>query len=417
MLALALAGGSLLHGAPGRLVLRQAWTHAVSGAPSAAVSADGRYVAFVSAARLLPADTNLMDDIYLLERESGQLSLATPSHTGAAADGTSLSPQLSDDGRYLAFDSAATILTATPDRNGDQDVFVRDRATGTTRRVSLGPAGEEANGRSGSPALSGDGRWIAFESAATNLVPGEDANGSASDVYLLHLATGAIARVSVDAAGRQFGRAFSPRISADGRFVSFTAKGGGSDAGARADAAAAAAVHLRDTTTGTTVCVSCGRPDRGAGIAAFASDISADGQVVVFAVQSPPDRSDIAVHDRAAGTTTVITRRANSRSTAPRLSGDGRVVVFESWASNLLCSWRCRTEEIDDNLLPDVYLFDRASERFRRVSGRHGAWWAPSLAPRVDRLGTLVVFSSRESFGPEDVTADFDLFVCAPVCS
>jgi hypothetical protein len=71
---------------------------------------------------------------------------------------------------------------------------------------------------------------------------------------------------------------------------------------------------------------------------------------------------------------------------------------------------------IDENLLPDVYLFERTTKRFRRASGARVPWWTPSLGPGIDRTGGVVVFSSREPFGPEDLTADFDLFVCSPVC-
>ena len=137
---------------------------------------------------------------------------------------------------------------------------------------------------------------------------------------------------------------------------------------------------------------------------------------MAFAIQSTPARSDIALYDRASLTTTVITRRANARSAGPRLSGDGRVIAFESWASNLLCTGRCRDADIDENLLPDVYLVDRATGRFRRASGADGTWWAPSIGPGIDGTGRVVIFSSREPFGPEDLTADFDLFVCSPVC-
>ena len=100
-------------GAAARMVLRQAWPDAPSGVPSAAISADGRYVAFVSAAGLVRSDTNLIDDIYLLNRDTRQLVLATPAHTGGASDGSALNPQLSADGRNLAFNSVARNLTGT----------------------------------------------------------------------------------------------------------------------------------------------------------------------------------------------------------------------------------------------------------------------------------------------------------------
>ena len=410
----AVVGGANREGQPGRIVLRQGWPEAPPNSPSSAVSGDGRSVAFVSAARLLPLDTNTLDDIYILERESGRLTLATPPYSSAASDGSALGPQLNADGRYLAFTSLATVLTSAPDRNETDDVFVRDGVTGVIDRVSVGPGRQDANGRSAHPAISDDGRWIVFESTATNLVPHGDANGTGSDVYLADLGNATVTRIGVDEAGRQFGRAFAPRISGNGRFVAFAAAAGQPDP-SRTDPAAIPQVYLRDIFAGRTACVSCTAAGM-ARLGAFAPDLNGDGSVVAFAIQSTTARSDIALYDVASETTTVITRRGNARSTNPRLSGDGRVIAFESWASNLLCRGRCRDADIDENLLPDVYLFERTTERFRRASGATTPWWTPSLGPGIDRTGGVVVFSSREPFGPEDLTADFDLFVCSPVC-
>src|SRR6188768_2588477 len=169
-----LVGGSNGKGQPGRIVLRQGWSEAPPNSPSSAVSGDGRHVAFVSAARLLPLDTNTLDDIYILERASGRLTLATAPYSGAASDGTALNPQLNADGRYLAFNSLATVLTGAPDRNEADDVFVRNGATGVVSRVSVGPGRLDGNGRSAYPAISGDGQRVVFESYATNLVPDDD---------------------------------------------------------------------------------------------------------------------------------------------------------------------------------------------------------------------------------------------------
>ena len=409
--------GSSRERPPGYMVLRQGWREAASGFSAGAVSADGRQIAFVSAEHLLPVDTNAVNDIYILDRESRRLTLATVAYSGGASDGTALNPQLNADGRYLAFDSAATDLTATPDRNEEVDVFVRDGITGITSRVSVGPAGVDANGRSANPAISADGRRVVFQSSATNLVPGTDANGTRPDVYLADLTTGAVTRIGADASGRQFARAFSPRISGNGRYVALVALPSQSAAPGQTDAAAMSRVYVHDLTAGTTVCVSCDRLPGGARLAAFAPDLDAEGRLVAFVIQSTKARSDIALYDRASMTTTVITRRANARSAGSRLSGDGRVIAFESWASNLLCTGRCGSADIDENLLPDVYLFDRTTGHFRRASGAGGAWWTPSIGPGIDGTGRVVIFSSREPFGPEDPTADFDLFVCSPVCS
>jgi Tol biopolymer transport system component len=393
------------------VVLRQGFSHPSAGA---SVSADGRFVAFVSGDPLLPADRNTIDDIYVLDRSTHRITLETVAWDGGPANGTSAHPELSGDGRYLAFESTAANLTAA-DSNEASDVFVRDRLTATTRRVSRGRSGEAANGGSEAPAFSSDGRFVAFVSSATILVAADDENGRRSDVYLVRVDSGDAIRVSVDAAGRAFAASFAPRVSADGRLVVFTAvghAGGPALEPARADIA----VYVRDTVDGATSCISCNRKN-GAG-AAFAPDISGDGRHVAYAVASAsqPQRQDIALHDRVTSQTIVVTRHANARSGAPRLSADGRIVVFESWASDLICGKRCSQQDLDDNLLPDVYLFERDAGRFRRISGASRSWWSPSRAPAIDGRGTVVVFSSRQPFGPEDATVDFDLYVCAPAC-
>src|SRR5204863_310450 len=128
-------------------------------------------------------------------------------------------PAISADGRFVAFTSLSTNLVAG-DTNGWQDVFVRDRETRTTERVSVDSAGTEGNSWSGTPAISADGRFVAFVSDATNLVPGD--TNKAADVFVHDRQTRTTERVSVDSAGNQgsWGSG-APAISADGRFVAF----------------------------------------------------------------------------------------------------------------------------------------------------------------------------------------------------
>ena len=262
-----LVGGSNGEGQPGRIVLRQGWPEAPPNSPSSAVSGDGRYVAFVSAVRLLPLDTNTLDDIYILERASGRVTLATQPYSGVASDGSALNPQLNANGRYLAFNSLATVLTGSPDRNEADDVFVRDGVTGVISRVSVGPGRQDANGRSAHAAISDDGRWVVFESTATNLVPHGDANGTGNDVYLADLGTATLTRISEP--GGEYWAAFSSRCASAAEVSrgstrtntlsasSSTRKTWRSSAGSTCRAAASAisdgCTHSRSTTT---ACVS-----------------------------------------------------------------------------------------------------------------------------------------------------------------
>jgi Tol biopolymer transport system component len=176
------------------------------------------------------------------------------------------------------------------------------------------------------------------------------------------------------------------------------------------------AIYVRDLVNGNTSCVSCSGA-LGQGRARH-PHLSADGAFVVFAWQADrgqhadSPRTDIALHDRIAAETTVITRGANASSARPRISGNGRYLAFESLASNLACTKRrCPVGSGDENLLPDIDVFDRSSGRFRRFSGGLDEWWVPSVGVWLDQDGTALSFSSRQPLGSNDPTTDYDLYV------
>jgi Tol biopolymer transport system component len=172
----------------------------------AALSFDGRFVAFESlATNLVPHDVN-QEDIFVKDRLTGVTTRVSLSSSGADAKGDCFAPSISADGRWVAFVSKGDKLVPG-DTNGVEDVFLRDRdADGngvfdepggvTTTRVSVDSLGTQANGFSARPSVSADGRFVTFESYATNLVPG-DSNG-AIDVFVYEVATGIVKRVSVD---------------------------------------------------------------------------------------------------------------------------------------------------------------------------------------------------------------------------
>ncbi|HEX5504820.1 MAG TPA: HYR domain-containing protein, partial [Thermomicrobiales bacterium] len=194
-----------------------------SGVFTLALSTDGRFVAFVSdATNLVPNDTNGRGDVFVRDRQAGATERVSVDSDGVQANGASdiHSVALSADGRYVAFLSAATNLVPG-DTNSTTDVFVRDRQFGTTERVSVAGGGAQANnGSTDTPALSADGRYVAFASAATNLVPGVDT--ICEDVFVHDRQTGATERVSVASDGGQAnGCSRDPTLSADGRSVAF----------------------------------------------------------------------------------------------------------------------------------------------------------------------------------------------------
>lgn len=186
----------------------------------AAISADGRYVAFTSVAtNLVSGDSNGVSDIFVRDRQTGTTIRVSVDSSGGQANGPSYSPSMSADGRYVAFVSEASNQVAG-DANGVADIFVHGLQTGTSTRISMGLAGAEANGPSRQPSISGDGRYVAFESLANNLIP-NDSNGFA-DVFLYDRETSTVQRISVGPNGEQ-GNEHSrePRISSYGLRIAF----------------------------------------------------------------------------------------------------------------------------------------------------------------------------------------------------
>src|SRR5437870_5456318 len=188
-----------------------------------ALSADGRFVAFDSAATdLVAGDTNGVSDVFVHDRQTGTTERVSVASDGAQGNGSSglvtfaFPPALSADGRFVAFVSFATNLVAS-DTNGATDVFVHERQTGTTERVSVASDGTEGNAASAGATLSADGRFVALDSRATNLVAG-DTDG-ATDSLVHDRQTAPTERASVN------GFAAAPALSADGRFVAFHSTG------------------------------------------------------------------------------------------------------------------------------------------------------------------------------------------------
>jgi Tol biopolymer transport system component len=129
----------------------------------------------------VPGDTNRRNDVFVRDRRTGRTERVSVSTGGDQSNDESDDPALSANGRFVAFESLASNLVPG-DTNGVEDIFVRDRRTGTTRRVSLGPNGIQGNGASQDAALSATGRFVVFQSEASNLVPG-DTNG-VEDVFV-----------------------------------------------------------------------------------------------------------------------------------------------------------------------------------------------------------------------------------------
>jgi Tol biopolymer transport system component len=411
-----------------KILLQRAVEH--FGSATADVSADGRFVAFESAAPLVPADQNRSVDIYVLERSTGHVTLESVVTSATVGDGTS-HPRLSGDGRYLVFTSSAHNLADQPMATVVPQVLLRDRRAGTTTLVSRTLAGAPANEVSGHADVSDDGGTVVFQSAATDLVDAEDRNGPRSDVYAFDVRTHRIERVSVDANGVQqaAGSSFAPTVSGDGRSVVFVSSvlldGVFNRRRSRREAEGVNHVYLRNLNSGFIRRISQAPAADEADGPSFHPAVSGDGRLVAFASRAtnlvPRDRNrvaDVYLHDVHTGQTTLVSRSARGGSATgsshhPALSADGRLVAFVSDAADLACASRCPNRLLDLNLVADVYVFDTLTHALARVSGARARspWWEVSTGPSLDGAGRVIAFSSRHPIDPSDVNHDFDLFV------
>lgn len=231
------------------------WEAGDSGGP--AISADGTAIAFIStSADRLGSDSNGVADVFTSDWEAEDVSYSSVGPTGSVGNNVSGFPSTSGDGRYVAFESKASDLVGS-DTNGKVDVFVRDQEAGTTTLVSISSSGSQGDGDSSFPAISDDGRYVVFRSKATNLVSG-DTNGL-SDVFAHDLVSGTTTRISVSSSGAQatgsplFGSTCKCATSQNGRYVLFSSDATNLVPG---DTNSTADVFVRDTVTQTTSRVS-----------------------------------------------------------------------------------------------------------------------------------------------------------------
>jgi hypothetical protein len=317
-----------------------------------AISSNGRFVAYGSSAtNLVSGDTNSENDVFVRDRQNGTTERVSVSIHGTQGNGGSQRPATSGSGRYVAFESFASNLV-DGDSNGSSDVFVRDRKNGTTKLVSVASGGVQSNSYSQGALISAHGRYVTFESGATNLVSG-DTNGT-GDVFLRDLDTGRTTLVSIHPDGKQFAETSRPTaISADGRYVAFNLN----------QATGISLAFIRDRRTGTTTRLSIGIDGAKANDDVFAGGISANGRFVALTSTAtnlvPGDTNgeqDVFVRDLATGDTRRVSIgpqgvQADGGSGVASLSADGRYVALDSGAANLVAR--------DTNGDLDVFVHDR----------------------------------------------------------
>jgi len=288
-----------------------------------AMSADGRYVAFVTRADdLVDQPVDGENHVFVKDLETGEVKLGSTTSAGELGNSFSLAPLLSGDGRYLAFVSVADNLVAG-DSNGEADVFVKDLKTGRLTRASTTSSGGEATGGLSTPvAISGDGRKVVFISAADNLVA-DDTNGM-DDVFIKDLVSGKVVRVNTDASGAE-ANSFSSggSISADGRFVAFHSL---ADNLVEGDTNGERDVFVKDLSTGEVTRVSTqSNGDEAAGGDSQWVSISADGRFVVFASEA----TDLVAGD-SNGYTDIFAKAISSinhYTTSVHVDGAGNLII------------------------------------------------------------------------------------------
>jgi Ca2+-binding RTX toxin-like protein len=367
------------------------------------ISADGRFVAFYSfASNIVPGDTNNTFDIFVRDTLTNTTTLVSLDSAGNQANNGSSRPSISADGRFVAFQSSASNLVPgdtnrDPDSFAIQDIFVRDRLTNTTTRVSLDSAGNQANRFSDRASISADGRFVAFTSEASNLVPGD--TNQRNDIFVRDTLTNTTSRVSVDSAGnQQNGSSFfnASSISADGRFVAFESNAGNLVPG---DTNRDSDIFVRDTLTNTTTRVSVDSAGNQGNDVSYNPSISADGRFVAFdsfasnIVPGDTNRErDIFVRDTLTNTTTGVSgdsagNQRNIDSNSPSISADGRFVAFESEAFNIV-----RTP-----LINDIFVRDTLTNTTTNVSVDSAGNPGEAFNPSISADGRFVAFDSNSS--------------------
>jgi len=410
-------------------------------AGQAAVSADGRFVAFHSdAADLVPNDTNGDSDVFVRDRTTDVLTRVSVASTGMEARGDSTCPSISADGRFVAFLSrASNLVPGNP--SPYWIVYVHDRRDGSTAAAGHAPDGARPDRNSGCPSISGDGQRIVFSSHATNLVP---ADGNRTiDVFLHDRATGATTRVSERFGGGDADDAsVRARISRNGRFVAFESyaldllRPADRPPPPRTDEDPRLQVYVRDLEAGVTEMVSVASAHRlqGPDGVSLMASISDDGNRIAFRSEArnlaplPDGELDaIFVRDRAARRTwlaspadplqsdcgrpgTTVRCKSGAKG-PPAISGDGRFVAFSSRSLLHLPANQYSGDQI--------YLFDNLGRRLRRLSvdatGAEGeaCSWEPSLSAD----GRVLAWASKSAnLVPDDDGLDVDVFAQQRSC-
>jgi hypothetical protein len=422
---------NLKNGTTTLVSINQAGTNSGNGlSNSPSISADGRFVVFASSAdNLVSINTNNYSNVYLRDLQNGTTTLVSVNKDGNPSRGYSFTnPKISASGQFVTFESGATDLVNI---DGDVywDVFVRDLQNGITSLVSVNKDGTGyGNLDSDWATISADGRFVAFESFSTDLVSVDTNNYTDVFVRDLHSGTTKLVTINKEGSDSGSGGSFNSAISADGRFVAFVSE---ADDLVSMDSNGKMDVFVRDLQSETTTLVSVNHEGTGSGNSTsgsrypynrypFSLDISADGRFVTFSsyadnlVPMAINRNyNVFVRDLQNETTTLVsankdgTNSGNAHSIWPRISADGRFVVFSSMANDLVSR--------DSNSKSDVFVRDLQSGTTTLASvNREGNDSAnnDSYPHAISQDGRFVTFESiANDLVVTDTNGQSDIFV------
>ena len=343
-----------------RLSVTNASVQGTGSSDYPSVSGDGRFVAFESSS-ILTGDTST-PDIFVFDRLSNTVEKISNGLSGALANSTSSRPSISNDGRYVSFSSFANNLVAS-DTNGAEDVFVYDRQTQAMTRISVGPAGVQANGPSHFSEISGNGQFVTFQSEASNLTA--DVTGGASNIFVYEISTGITSLVSKSTAGVVGSNiALAPSISDDGTIIAFESDSTNLVSG---DTNGTRDIFVRNRVAGTTQRVSQSSAGVQAGNSSFAASVSGNGRFVGFwsnwpsLVTAPTAPPNAFLYDLQNSTIETVSIGSDGAPTAnsftkPSISTDGRYVAFGT-STNISSAVK----------VYDVFVRDRLTASTRQI--------------------------------------------------
>lgn len=384
------------------------------------ITPDGKYVVFESDAEdLVASDNNGYNDVFVYDTVNATITLVSLANNGQQGNERSSSGTISNDGRYVCFQSLATNLISTTDGNGVSDVFVRDTMLNTTIRISSTPADGDSNGPSAAGRISGDGSRVAYLSSATNLVTGDPDGNGVSDVFVRDRSNPmSTVRASIGLLGMDGnGAASYPDISDDGSRVSFLSE---ADNLVNGDTNAARDVFLRDFSGPTTTRVSLARAGGQISGPSESPVISGDGNFIAFGCLAPnvvPGETNIFwdtfVRNLSGATTELISvsssgSQGNRGGEFPSISQDGRYVAFQSESTNL--------DVLDTSTRIDLFVRDRQNGTTRRISVADDGSEANDInyafpGAQVALDGSLAFQSAATNLVPVDLNGEHDVFL------